>query len=126
MSALLRSVLRWSLVYTFVFGFLLLGAGKPEWALPFLGGSLLMVADVWANALIFGLFFRGSRGWAGGLMVGKYLLLFGVIYWLVRETLRTGASVVALACGVLVFPGVVLLKALGMMVERRRQPRGPN
>ncbi|MHA2621103.1 MAG: hypothetical protein V2G42_06050 [bacterium JZ-2024 1] len=119
------SVVWWSLGFTVFVGLWLFGGGKPEWAYPFMLGSLLVLGDLMVMVkgieILLGQGPERLKKWVRVGMVGKYLVLVALIYQLARAGMNQKWSMVWLAGGVSVFPLMTALKAAGIIWFARGQ-----
>ncbi len=87
--------------------------------LSFAIGSFLSLSMLWSLEFVLRRMVKpgkssGTKRWLGLIAIGKYTILFGGFYLLVKAD---WLNVYALAVGIGLVQGVIILKAIGLMVS---------
>jgi hypothetical protein len=125
LESLFWNVAWWSLGFTIFVGLWLVGGKRPEWAFPFMLGSLVVLGNL--MLMVKGIEIALGPGpdrikrWVRAGMVLKYVVLIAVIYLLARVGMKYKWSFVWLVGGIAVFPLMTTLKAAGMILYDRQK-----
>ena len=95
--------------------------------LSFAIGSFVSLSMLWSLEFVLRRMIKpgkssGTKRWLGLIALGKYTIIFGGFYFLVKAD---WLNVYALAVGIGLVQGVIILKAIGMMVSILTNRRSP-
>ena len=114
----LRHVYIWALILAVVITGVLCVYRLPI-GLSFAIGSFLSLSMLWSLEFVLRRMIKpgkssGTKRWLVLIALGKYTILFGGFYFLIKAD---WLNVYALAIGIGLVQGVIILKAIGMMVS---------